>query len=647
MSLEVCPVAAVGGQELFELYYPGDDLGAIYAPRSTSFRVFAPGALAVSVMLYSSAESATGWEVPMNPDCDGTWLAIALGDLSGMCYTYSVFHGGSAHEAVDPYARALTANGARGVVIDLASTDPEAWAEDTRPLLAAPTDSVIYEVHVRDFSISPDSGIACRGKYLGMGQRRTRGPKDVFTGLDHLVELGVTHVHLLPIQDFASVDELAPDGYNWGYDPSHFFVPEGSYSVAPERAAARINEVKQMIQALHAAGLRVVLDVVYNHTYAAEDSALHMIVPGYYHRTDEAGGFANGSGCGNELATERPMVRKLIIDSLKYWALEYHVDGFRFDLMALIDYDTMKGIASELKAVEPSLLLYGEPWAAGPSGLCQARMFTKGRQRSTGIGVFNDSFRNAIKGDNDGSRPGYATGGAGCEREIAKGVVASIHYSDQLAGFAAEPEECVNYVSCHDNLTLWDKIARSCAVDSKEDRISMDLLAQAIVLTSQGIPFLEGGAELLRTKRGNHNSYRAGDQVNQFEWSRKSEYREVFDYYRGLIALRRAHPAFRMATAAQVRSGLQFLPGPPNAIVFELDGRVSGDQWESIVVIYNANRHDVDVTLPGRGAWTIVVAGRLAGIAPLGNAAYIMDAAEEGGAARVRVPAISAMVLHS
>ncbi len=647
MGIEICPAAAVGGQELFELYYPGDDLGAIYAPRSTTFRVFAPGALAVSVMLYSSAESAAGWEVPMNPDCDGTWLAVVPGDLSGVCYTYSVFHGGLAQEAVDPYARALTANGIRGVVVDLASTDPVGWADDTRPPLAAPTDAVIYEVHVRDFSISPDSGIALRGKYPGMGERATRSPKGELTGVDHLVELGVTHVHLLPIMDFASVDELDPNGYNWGYDPAHFFVPEGSYSMDPRRAASRITEVKQMVQALHQAGLRVVLDVVYNHTYASEDSDLHLLVPGYYHRADGMGGFANGSGCGNELATERPMVRKLIADSLKYWVREYHVDGFRFDLMALMDCDTMREIALKLQAIEPSLLLYGEPWAAGPSGLCQSRMFTKGRQRSTGIAMFNDSFRNAIRGDNDGSLPGYATGAAGCGREIAKGVVASIPYSDQLSGFAAEPGECVNYVSCHDNLTLWDKIARSCPSESEEDRISMDLLAQAIVLTSQGIPFLEGGAELLRTKRGNRNSYRAGDRVNQFEWSRKSKYREVFDYYRGLIELRRAHPAFRMASAEQVRAGLRFLPGPPNAVLFELDGGVSGDSWESIVVIYNANRHDVDVALPGRAAWTVVVAGRWAGIAPLDDVARITDSAEEGGALRVRVPAVSAMVLHS
>ena len=646
MGLEVCPVVAVGGQEIFELYYPGDDLGAVYSPDSTAFRVFAPTALGVSVMLYSSRQSAAGWEVPMSPDCDGTWLAVVFGDLAGICYTYRVFHGGCVKEAVDPYARALTVNGGRGVVIDPASTDPEGWAGDARPPLAAATDAVVYEVHVRDFSISPDSETQHRGRYLGMGERGTRGPGGVSTGVDHLVELGITHVHLLPIQDFASVDELSPDGYNWGYDPFHFFVPEGSYSCRPGCAASRVTEVKRMVQALHRAGLRVVLDVVYNHTYSTDDSPLQTIVPGYYHRTDAAGVFTNGSGCGNELATERPMVRKLIVDSLKYWVREYHVDGFRFDLMALIDCDTMQEIACELRAIEPSLLLYGEPWTGGPSGLCHTRMFTAGRQRSTGIGMFNDAFRNAIKGDNDGGRPGYATGAAGCEREIAKGVVASIRYSDGLSGFAQEPGECVNYVSCHDNLTLWDKIARSNAFDSKGDRISMDLLAQAIVLTSQGIPFLEGGAELLRTKRGHHNSYRAGDEVNQFEWWRKHEFREVFDYYRGLIELRRAHPAFRMTTAAQVRSALKFIPGPPGTVLFELDGNVCGDQWDFIVVIYNANRHEVEIALPTHGEWSIVVARRQAGTRPLDDSAYMVKD-EEGDDVRVRVPAISAMVLYS
>ena len=646
MGLEVCPVVAVGGQEIFELYYPGDDLGAVYSPDSTAFRVFAPTALGVSVMLYSSRQSAAGWEVPMSPDCDGTWLAVVFGDLAGICYTYRVFHGGCVKEAVDPYARALTVNGGRGVVIDPASTDPEGWAGDVRPPLAAATDAVVYEVHVRDFSISPDSGTQHRGRYLGMSEHGTRGPGGVSTGVDHLVELGITHVHLLPIQDFASVDELSPDGYNWGYDPFHFFVPEGSYSCRPECAASRVTEVKRMVQALHRAGLRVVLDVVYNHTYSTDDSPLQTIVPGYYHRTDAAGVFTNGSGCGNELATERPMVRKLIVDSLKYWVREYHVDGFRFDLMALIDCDTMQEIACELRAIEPSLLLYGEPWTGGPSGLCHTRMFTAGRQRSTGIGMFNDAFRNAIKGDNDGGRPGYATGAAGCEREIAKGVVASIRYSDGLSGFAQEPGECVNYVSCHDNLTLWDKIARSNAFDSKGDRISMDLLAQAIVLTSQGIPFLEGGAELLRTKRGHHNSYRAGDEVNQFEWWRKHEFREVFDYYRGLIEVRRAHPAFRMTTAAQVRAAVRFIPGPPGTVLFELDGNVCGDQWDFIVVIYNANRHEVEIALPTHGEWSVVVARRQAGTRPLDDSAYMVKD-EEGDDVRVRVPAISAMVLYS
>jgi len=646
MGLEVCPVVAVGGQEIFELYYPGDDLGAVYSPDSTAFRVFAPTALGVSVMLYSSRQSAAGWEVPMSPDCDGTWLAVVFGDLAGICYTYRVFHGGCVKEAVDPYARALTVNGGRGVVIDPASTDPEGWAGDVRPPLAAATDAVVYEVHVRDFSISPDSGTQHRGRYLGMSEHGTRGPGGVSTGVDHLVELGITHVHLLPIQDFASVDELSPDGYNWGYDPFHFFVPEGSYSCRPGCAASRVTEVKRMVQALHRAGLRVVLDVVYNHTYNTDDSPLQMIVPGYYHRTDAAGVFTNGSGCGNELATERPMVRKLIVDSLKYWVREYHVDGFRFDLMALIDCDTMQEIACELRAIEPSLLLYGEPWTGGPSGLCHTRMFTAGRQRSTGIGMFNDAFRNAIKGDNDGGRPGYATGAAGCEREIAKGVVASIRYSDGLSGFAQEPGECVNYVSCHDNLTLWDKIARSNAFDSKGDRISMDLLAQAIVLTSQGIPFLEGGAELLRTKRGHHNSYRAGDEVNQFEWWRKHEFREVFDYYRGLIELRRAHPAFRMTTAAQVRAAVRFIPGPPGTVLFELDGSVCGDEWDFIAVIYNANRHEVEIALPTHGEWSIVVARRQAGTRPLDDSAYMVKD-EEGDDVRVRVPAISAMVLYS
>ena len=646
MGRETSSVVAVGGQEVFELYYPGDDLGAVYSKESTTFRVFAPTALGVSVALYSSTEATVADAIEMAPDCDGTWRATVPGDLEGVCYTYRVDLGGVVNEAVDPYARALTANGVRGVVVDLDMTDPEGWENDIRPPFGAATDAIIYEVHVRDFTSSPHSGVRYPGKYLGMADRGSRGPAGVCTGLDHLAELGVTHVQLMPIQDFASVDELDKDDYNWGYDPYHFFVPEGSYSIAPECGIARIIEVKKMIQAMHSAGLRVIMDVVYNHTWSVEDSPLHMIVPSYYHRADCAGRYTNGSGCGNELATERPMVRKLILDSLRYWVEEYHVDGFRFDLMALMDYETAREIELRLHAIEPSLLLYGEPWAGGLSGLSSHRMFTKGRQRGLKIGFFNDGFRNAIKGDNDGVRRGFATGAGGCGRAIERGVVGGIPYSADIADFATEPGECINYVSCHDNLTLWDKIARSVPLDSEEDRIKMDLLAQAIVMTSQGIPFIEGGAEMLRTKGGHCNSYRAGDAINRFDWVRKLDYAEVFDYYRGLIQLRRAHRAFRMCSAEAIRRSLRFLPAPAdNVVAFMLDGASCGDEWDKIVVVYNPNRQDVRIDLPIEGEWKVVVGGASAGVEPLDPDLFGLRT-YEGGAAVV-AKAISTTVLHT
>jgi pullulanase len=646
MARETSPVVAVGGQEMFELFYPGDDLGAVYTKESTTFRVFAPTALGVSVALYPSADAAVCHGIEMAPDCDGTWLATVPGDLAGLCYMYRVDLGGAVNEAVDPYARALTANGVRGVIIDLDAANPEGWERDVRPPFASATDAIIYEAHVRDFTISPDSGVRYPGKYLGLAARGCKGPRGISVGLDHLVELGVTHVHLMPIQDFASVDELNRDDYNWGYDPYHFFVPEGSYSIAPESSIARIMEVKKMVQSMHSAGLRVVLDVVYNHTWSVEDSPLHMIVPSYYHRTDCAGRYTNGSGCGNELATERPMVRKLILDSLRYWVEEYHVDGFRFDLMALMDYDTAREIESRLYAIEPSLLLYGEPWSGGLSGLPYHRMFTKGRQRELQIGVFNDGFRNAIKGDNDGVRRGFATGAGGLEHAIKKGVVGAIPYSADIADFAAEPRECINYVSCHDNLTLWDKIARSASSDPEEDRIKMHMLAQSIVMTSQGIPFIEGGAEMLRTKGGHRNSYRAGDSVNQFDWARKLEYEGVFNYYKGLIQLRRAHPAFRMRSADEIRRFVRFLPTPAsNVVAFMLDGALCGDAWDDIVVIHNPNRYDVTIDLPAREGWKVVVGGTVAGVEPLDPDLFGLRT-HEGGAVVV-AKSISTTILHT
>lgn len=643
MSIGARHVVEAGGHELFELYYAGNDLGATYTPRSTAFRVFAPQASGLAVMVYDSLHASTGREAAMHWIGDGVWMAEIEGDLAGRSYTYRVGHGSTAEVAVDPYARGLTANGERGLVVDLASTDPEGWADDVRPKFEHSTDAVLYEMHVRDFSILPESGIPFNGKYLGLTARGTT-LEGHSTGLDHLVELGVTHVHLMPVQDFASVDENDPSAYNWGYDPYHFFVPEGSYSVDPGNGLSRITEMKKMVQALHRAGLRVVMDVVYNHTYTVHDNPLNVMAPSYYYRSC-VGSLTNGSGCGNEIATERPMVRKLILDSLRYWVKEYHIDGFRFDLMALIDDETMRQIGAELRAMDPSILLYGEPWAGGPSGLDPVRMFTAGKQRGTRIAVFNDELRNAVKGDNDGTGKGFVQGARGVEVAVAAGVTGAINYNSTLRGHADSPGETVNYVSCHDNLTLWDKIGRSSPDDSRADRIRMAMLAQAIVMTSQGIPFIEGGAEMLRTKGGDSNSFRSGDAVNAFDWGRKAKYRQVFDYMKGLIRMRRSHPAFRMASADQVRAALSFLRVESGLLVIRLNGDIAGDSWRDIVVVYNARRHGLRIDLPeGRAAWRVVVGGMSAGTEPLDPGPFSLDGQ---GSSAIFVPALSALVVHS
>jgi pullulanase len=643
MSIGARDVVSSAGQGLFELYYPGDDLGATYTPSCTAFRVFAPLASAVWVLVYDSAYAPTAREVAMRPIGDGVWFAVIEGNLAGRSYTYRTRHGSSIAEAADPYARGLTLNGKRGLIVDLASTDPEGWTCDVRPKFEHSTDAVIYEMHVRDFSVLPESGIPFGGKYLGITARGTTY-EGHSTGLDHLVELGVTHVHLMPVQDFASVDENDPSAYNWGYDPYHYFVPEGSYSVSPADGASRITEVKKMVQALHRAGLRVVLDVVYNHTYTVAENPLNVMAPRYYYRTC-VGTLTNGSGCGNEIATERPMARKLILDSLRYWVKEYHVDGFRFDLMALFDDETMRQIGAELKAIDPSLLLYGEPWAGGPSGLDPVRMFTAGKQRGAGIAVFNDGFRNAVKGDNDGIGRGFVQGAKGVEVAVAAGVAGAVNYNSELRGHADAPGETVNYVSCHDNLTLWDKISRSCPDDSRTDRMRMAMLAQAIVMTSQGIPFLEGGAEMLRTKGGDANSYKSDDSVNAFDWTRKAKYRVVFDYVKGLIRMRRCHPAFRMTSADQIRKALSFLRVEPGLLVFRIDGEVAGDSWRDIVVVYNARRHGLRVDLPeGRGPWRIAVGGMSAGTEPLDPGPFALEGQSPSA---LFVPALSALVVHS
>jgi pullulanase len=609
-------------------FYRGNDLGNTYAQSATSFRLWAPTASDVQLLLFDSETGPLQRQVEMLPGANGTWYVQVSGDLQNWYYLYAVTVQGKTQYAVDPYVRAIAVNATRGMIIHLPENDPPGWNEDSYVALAHPEDAIIYEVHVRDFSINPDSGMVNRGKYLAFTERGTKGPANVATGVDHLKELGITHVQLQPVQEFASIDENDPDQYNWGYDPRNFNVPEGAYATTPH-GTARITECKQMIQSLHNDGIGVILDVAYNHTFVGHNSDFDKIVPQYYYRTDNAGNYTNGSGVGNEIAAERPTVQKFILDSLIYWVREYHVDGFRFDLMALLSIDTMKKVYETLHAINPNVLLYGEPWAGGNSSLAAGELLTKGRQRGLGLAVFNDHIRDALCGSVfDRTGRGFATGAGGCVDRIQRAVEGSI------SDFTASPGETINYVTSHDNYTLWDKITLSNADDTEADRIRMDELAQAVILTSQGIAFLHGGEEILRTKGGNYNSYTAGDAVNQFDWSRKEQYWKVFRYYADLIRLRKAHPAFRMGSASDIRTRLTFLDSPENTLMFELSDHANGDSWKNMLVIYNPNKADILFTLP-HGQWTIVVSQDHISESSLGQAS-----------GEVVVPGISCMVMY-
>ncbi len=594
--------------------YTGEDLGSIYTPETTSFRLWAPTASDVQVLLYNSELGGLTRQEAMQRSEQGTWYAQVQGNLDTWYYLYLLTIHGVTQTAVDPYARAISVNGLRGMIVNLATTNPNGWDTDSYKTLAHAVDAVLYELHVRDFSIEQNSGMTNKGRYLAFTERGTKGPDGIVTGVDSLLQLGISHVQILPVEEFASVDENAPDQYNWGYDPRNYNVPEGAYATTPH-GTARINEFKQLVQCLHKANIGVIMDVVYNHTFATLDSDFNKIVPQYYYRTNYAGYYTNGSGVGNEIAAERPMVQKFVRDSLKYWVQQYHIDGFRFDLMALLGVETMKQVAEDLHALNPNVLLYGEPWTGGGSALPAGQLVTKGQQKGLGFGVFNDDMRNALVGSMfDAHNQGYATGASNQADAIRIGAMGSIDT------FTAAPGETLNYATSHDNYTLWDKIALSNGGDPEYDRILMDQLVQAIVFTSQGVPFIQGGDEFLRTKGGNDNSYNAGDAVNQFAWELKSQHMNVFNYYAGLIALRNNHPAFRMSSADDVRKHLTFLSSPDNTLAFQLTGHANGDTWANILVIYNPMKANAVVSLPA-GSWTIVGTQGHVDETPLGQAA--------------------------
>lgn len=598
--------------------YSGDDLGVLYTKQKTTIRIWAPTAEKVELRVYAQPTGGEAIRIDQFFKAEeGTWTISMLVDLKGYYYTIRVNDGEWLNETPGIDARAVGTNGLRGLFFDPEDTHPEGWKSDQRIATINPVDAIIYEMHVRDFSISPSSGMKNKGKYLAFTEQGTLSPQGLTTGIDHLKELGITHVHLLPVNDFSTVDENDPDQmYNWGYDPQNFNAPEGSYSTNPKNTS-RIKELKMLVQSLHQAGIGVVLDVVYNHTVFTSLSYFNQTVPGYYYRQKADGSFSNASGCGNELASERPMVRKFLLDSLHYWASEFHIDGFRFDLMGIIDIDTMNLIRNKIDAISPSIILYGEGWTADTSPLPEALRAVKiNVSKLDRIAVFNDDFRDAIKGNSFVPRnKGFVSGKTIREENIKFGITAACYHPQIVYDYvehskfpwAKEPWQCVNYASCHDNYTLYDKLILSCPEASEEQLSRMVMMAGALVLTSQGIPFLHGGSEFARTKLGDHNSYKSTDLINQVDWNKKHSFLEINQYYQQLIRLRKNHPAFRMTSSAQMREHLilsdDYLPGVSSYV---LVNRANEDDWRTILLVFNGNTHNIQFPIKRHIKWRMV-----------------------------------------
>ncbi|OWT50889.1 type I pullulanase [Bacillus sp. K2I17] len=618
-------------------YYGGNDLGNIYTPQHTKFRVWAPTASEAKLVTYKKWNDKIGTEINMQQSEKGTWKAELTGNQKGLFYTYKVKIGDRWTEAVDPYVRAASVNGDKGAVVDLEETTPEKWKTNKKPKFKNPEDAIIYELHVRDLSIQPESGIKHKGKYLGVTEKGTRGPKDVKTGLDHMKDLGVTHVQLLPIFDYASVNEenLNEPQYNWGYDPKNFNVPEGSYSTNPYEPTVRITELKQMIQTLHDNNLRVVMDVVYNHMYNAAESNFHKLVPGYYYRYNEDGTFANGTGVGNDTASERKMMRKFMVDSVTYWAKEYNLDGFRFDLMGIHDYETMNEIRKAVNQIDPSIILHGEGWDLNTPLAAELKANQKNAVKMKGIAHFNDNIRDGLKGSVfEEKENGFVNGKENMEDRIKKGITAGIDYDINSSTYQ-DPEQVLTYVEAHDNHTLWDKLELTNSSDSEEVRKQMHKLSSSILLTSQGIPFLHAGQEFMRTKYGDHNSYKSPDSINQMDWLRRAAFNNEVEYMKGLIDLRKKYSAFRMTSAEQIKKHIAFMDTPKNVVAYSIKG--NGNKNEYFMVTHNANKEAVDITLPSKGPWKVLVDGKQAGSKTL----YVVHDN------KIKVPALSSLVLKT
>lgn len=627
-------------KEFNEKYNYDGKLGVIYSKKSSEFKLWAPLAEQVELVLYGkdyNALESNKTIIKMNKENRGVWRARINEDLSGEYYNYLVRNNGKTYESVDPYAKAVSINGEKSMVIDMESTNPKGWSNDKKPILNDVTDSIIYEAHIRDLTKDEASGVITelRGKYIGavLENSKIKGTS-ITTGLDHLKELGITHIHLLPVFDYGSIDERydSPDNYNWGYDPQNYNVPEGSYSTNPYEGAVRISEFKEMVYKFHQAGIRVVMDMVYNHTYNLE-SPLNLTVPGYYYRKDKYGCYSNGSGCGNETASERYMFRKYMIDSVLYWAKEYHIDGFRFDLMGLHDLETMRIIRNELNKVDKSIIMYGEGWTCYDTPLNINESAVKNnicKFDDLQIAAFSDDARDSIKGSVFLKESlGFVNGGDNYEESIKYTICASTKHDEidlskvvySKSFWANEPYQTITYDSAHDNNTLFDKLRMSCKDENEEELLKMNKLAAAIVLTSQGISFLHEGEEFARVKENLQgeiieNSYNSSDYTNELKWLRKQRYIDLFNYYKGLIKLRKEYKAFRMNSNKEIQNNISFMAKgnefKDNHIVgYIINIEDYNDSYSKIAVIFNANKYNVEVDLD-EGKWNVLVDGEKA-----------------------------------
>lgn len=606
-----------------------------YTPKQTTFKLNAPKK--PTIRLYAVGRGGKAEKkVKMKQTSENVWQATINGDLKGKFYTFDIGKG----ETPGVFAKAVGCNGQRGAIIDMKTTNPIGWENDDILVLQNPADLVIYEMHHRDFSIDKSSGLMNKGKFLALTEQKA---------IKHLKELGINAVHILPSYDFASVNEgnTTDPQYNWGYDPLNYNVPEGSYSNDAELPSRRILEFKQMVQALHKAGIRVILDVVYNHTFDIEGSNFERTFPKAYYRYTADGKPSNGSGCGNETASEKPLMREFMLESMKYWMKEYHIDGFRVDLMGVHDIETMNIIRNELTAFNPNVFIYGEGWSAGKCAYPTEKLAVKANMKQMpGIAAFSDELRDALRGPfNDDKQAAFLGGIAGFEESIKAGIAgmiahpqvdySKVNYSKEP--WANEPTQMISYVSCHDDMCLVDRIKASIpeAAYDMDELIRLNQLAQTAVFTSQGVPFMLSGEEMLRDKKGVHNSYNSPDEINHLDWNNLKTYPQVFAYYKGLIHLRKAHPAFRLGSAELVRKHLEFFPTQDCLVAFRLKNHAGGDKWNNIYVVLNGSTNLQTINIPN-GKYTIVANNGVVDEAGIGEM--------EGG--EVMIDAQTALILH-